>query len=139
MEAASILPIPVRSGSHLESKTGEKDAREADFPIREENTNWSWLLELAKYVKKRQNGVKTDKMADKKIIPVAQAAQVLVATKQLKENSKEAIDLKQMDTVALLSKKWGKFRLMVHLLRNSVRMDDFVYIIESKEDYLCFP
>jgi hypothetical protein len=50
MEAASILPTPVPSGSHLESNTGEKEAREADFPIREEKTNWSWLPELAKYV-----------------------------------------------------------------------------------------
>jgi hypothetical protein len=97
MEAASILPTPVPSGSHLESKTGEKEAREADFPIREEKTNCSWLPELAKYVKKHQNCVKTDKMADKTIITVAQAAQVLVAMKQLKENGKEAINLKQMD------------------------------------------
>jgi hypothetical protein len=35
MEAASILTNLVRSGSHLESKTGEKEAREADFSIRE--------------------------------------------------------------------------------------------------------
>jgi hypothetical protein len=35
MEAASILTIPFRSGSHLEYKTGEKEAREADFSIRE--------------------------------------------------------------------------------------------------------
>jgi hypothetical protein len=35
MEVASILTTPVRSGSHLESKTGEKEAREADFSIRE--------------------------------------------------------------------------------------------------------
>jgi hypothetical protein len=97
MEAASILPTPVPSGSHLESKTGEKEAREAYFPIREENINWSWLPELAKYVKKRQNCVKTDKMADKTIITVAQAAQVLLAMKQLMENGKEAINLKQMD------------------------------------------
>jgi hypothetical protein len=97
MEAASILPTPVPSGSHLESKTGEKEAREADFPIREENTNWSWLPELAKYVKKRQNCVKTDKMADKTIITVAQAAQLLLAMKQLMENGKEAINLMQMD------------------------------------------
>jgi hypothetical protein len=95
MEAASILPTPVPSD--LESQTGEKEAREADFPIREEKTNWSWLPGLAKCVKKRQNCVKTDKMADKTIITVAQAAQVLVAMKQLKENGKEAINLKQMD------------------------------------------
>jgi hypothetical protein len=97
MEAASILPTPVPLGSHLESQTGEKEAREADFPIREEKTNWSWLPELAKYVKKRQNCVKTHKMADKTMITVAQAAQVKVAMKQLKKTSKEAINLKQMD------------------------------------------
>jgi hypothetical protein len=76
----------VRSFSYLESKTGEKEAREAEFSIREEKTNWSWWPDLAKYVKKRQNGVKTDRMADKTIVTVAQAALVLVATKQLKEN-----------------------------------------------------
>jgi hypothetical protein len=81
----------------LESKTGEKEAREADFPKREEKTNWSWLPKHAKYVKKRQNCVKTDKMADKTNVIVAQAAQVVVATKQLMENGKEAINLKQMD------------------------------------------
>jgi hypothetical protein len=97
MEAASILPTHVTSGSHSESKTGEKEAREADFPIREEKTNWSWLPELSKYVKNCQNCVKTDKMADKTIITVAQAAPVLVAMKQLKENGKKAINLKQMD------------------------------------------
>jgi hypothetical protein len=36
-------------------------------------------------------------MGDKTIITVAQAAQVLVAMKQLKENGKGAINLKQMD------------------------------------------
>jgi hypothetical protein len=36
-------------------------------------------------------------MADKTIVTVAKAAQVLVATKQLKENSKEDINWKQMD------------------------------------------
>jgi hypothetical protein len=104
MEAASILPTPVPSGSHLESKTGEKEAKEADFPIREEKTNWSWLPELAKYVKKRQNCVKTDKMADKTIVTVAQ---VLVAMKQLKENGKEAINLKQMDKYCITKLKMG--------------------------------
>jgi hypothetical protein len=82
MEAASILTTPVRPVSHFESKTGEKEAREADFSIREEKTNWSWRPDLAKYVKKCQNWVKTDKMADKTIVTVAQAALVLVATKQ---------------------------------------------------------
>jgi hypothetical protein len=86
MEAASILTTLVRSVSYLESKTGEKEAREAEFSIREEKTNWSWRPDLAKYVKKRQNCVKTDRMADKTIVTVAQAALVLVATKQLKEN-----------------------------------------------------
>ena len=92
----------------MESKTGEKEAREADFPIREEKTNWSWLPELAKYVKKRQNCVKTDKMADKTIDTVAQAAQVLVATKQLKENGKEAINVKQMDRYCITKSKRGQ-------------------------------
>jgi hypothetical protein len=108
MEAASILPIPVPSGSHLESKTGKKEAREADFSIREEKTNRSWLPELAKYVKKRQNCVKTDKMADKTFITVAQVAQVLVAMKQLKENGKEAINLKQMDRYCITKLKMGQ-------------------------------
>ena len=74
MEAASILTTLVRSVSYLESKTGEKEAREAEFSIREEKTNWSWRPDLAKYVKKRQNCVKTDRMADKTIVTVAHAA-----------------------------------------------------------------
>jgi hypothetical protein len=115
MEAASILPTPVPSGNHLESKTGEKEAREADFPIREEKTNWSWLPELAKYVKKRQNCVKTDKMADKTIVIVAQAAQVLVSTKQLMENGKEAINLKQMVRYCITKLKMGQIKVDVPL------------------------
>jgi hypothetical protein len=99
---------PVRSASHSESKTGEKEAREADFPTREEKTNCSWLPELAKYVKKRQNCVKTDKMADKTIVTVAQVAQVLVATKQLKENGKEANNLKLMDRYCITKSKMGQ-------------------------------
>jgi hypothetical protein len=86
----------------------EKEAREADFPTREEKTNWSWLTELAKYVKKRQNCLKTDKMANKTIVIVAQAAQVLVATKQLKENGKEAINLKQMDRYCITKSTMGQ-------------------------------
>jgi hypothetical protein len=115
MEAASILPTPIPSGNHLESKTGEKEAREADFHIREEKTNWGWVPELAKYVKKRQDCVKTDKMADKTIVIVAQAAQVLVLTKQLKENGKEAINLKQMDRYCITKLKMGQNKVDVPL------------------------
>jgi hypothetical protein len=46
-------------------------------------------------------------MADKTIVTVAQAAQVLVATKQLKENGKEAINLKQMDKYCITKLKMG--------------------------------
>ena len=52
--------------------------------------------------------MKTDKMADKTIDTVAQAAQVLVATKQLKENGKEAINVKQMDRYCITKSKRGQ-------------------------------
>jgi hypothetical protein len=70
---------------------------------------------------------------------VAQAALVLVATKHLKENGKKAINLKQMDRYCITKSKWDTFRLLVNMPRNSVSMDDFVYLVESKEDCLCFP
>jgi hypothetical protein len=66
------------------------------------------LPDLAKYVKKRENCVKTDKMADKTIVTVAQAALVLVATKSLKENGKKAINLKQMDRNCITKSKMGQ-------------------------------
>ena len=47
-------------------------------------------------------------MADKIIDTVAQAAQVLVATKQLKENGKEAINVKQMDRYCITNSKRGQ-------------------------------
>jgi hypothetical protein len=66
------------------------------------------LPDLAEYVKKRENCVKTDKMADKTIVTVAQAALVLVATKSLKENDKKAINLKQMDMYCITKSKKGQ-------------------------------
>jgi hypothetical protein len=47
-------------------------------------------------------------MADKTIVTVAQAAQVLVATKQLKENGKEANNLKLMDRYCITKSKMGQ-------------------------------
>jgi hypothetical protein len=46
-------------------------------------------------------------MADKTIVTVGQAKLVLVATKKLKENGKEAINLKHMDKYCITKLKMG--------------------------------
>ena len=127
------------SGSHLESKTGEKEAGRLIFLPEKKGQIRAGCLNLQNMLKNVKIVWKLTKWRTKQLTQWLRRHRCWWRQSSWRKSARRPSTWSRWTGTASLSQKGGKFRLMVHLLRNSVRIDDFVYIIESKEDCLCFP